>query len=97
MYYFNLYNGNNYIILFFIISHILTILPKHKLICKSRFTPWGAVEEEKGKRQWGRGGGLVWVESPESNNARLVGGLGRFRDFCTDFSVSRVYSMAQRP
>ena len=50
----------------------------------------------EGKRWWRRDGELVWVESPNSNNARLVGGLGRFRDFCTDFSVSKAYSMAQR-
>ena len=55
---------------------------------------WG--RRRKGKRWWRRDGELVWVESPNSNNARLVGGLGRFRDFCTDFSVSKAYSMAQR-
>lgn len=53
-------------------------------------------EEEEGEEVVGEGWRVVWVESPKSNNARLVGGLGRFRDFCTDFLVSKAYSMAQR-
>lgn len=52
---------------------------------------WG---EEGGRRRGGgrRGGGLLWEESPENKNARLMRGLGGVQRFCTDLLVSNSIS-----